>query len=223
MKCHVCSSVWQHIVCMGLDRDSIPDVYFCEECKPRPVDRERAREFQIRKREFLKSLVSKYDLYLWFRIYFVASKYKIYISWLVWNCQLFFSIMKHVNKGKLNLWSNSKPCVCFTVKSHDSSTDTDPEEVNNRLKAYGLDASANNKAKQKIKLKKRKERTNSRTAKRLKSKELKIEKENTSNEANRKNKLLVKDFSTKTAQQRKEKVKMTEIVQFPGFFCCVIF
>jgi hypothetical protein len=53
-------SVWQHIVCMGLDRDSIPDVYFCEQCHPRSVDRVRAREFQIRKREFLKSLVSKY-------------------------------------------------------------------------------------------------------------------------------------------------------------------
>jgi len=52
-------SVWQHIVCMGLDRDSIPEVYFCEVCKPRAVDRARAKEFQIRKREFLKTLVSK--------------------------------------------------------------------------------------------------------------------------------------------------------------------
>ena len=51
--------MWQHIVCMGLDRDSIPDTYFCEQCDPRPVDRVRAREFQIRKREFLKTLVSK--------------------------------------------------------------------------------------------------------------------------------------------------------------------
>lgn len=97
--------------------------------------------------------------------------------------------------------------LLLIVKSHDSSTDTDPEEVNNRLKAYGLDPGSNMKQKQKIKLKKRKERTNSRTTKRLKSKELKTEKENTSNEANRKNKLLIKDFSTKTAQQRKEKVK----------------
>jgi len=110
---------------------------------------------------------------------------------LIWS----FTVIIHITR----FWFS------VSVKSHDSSTDTDPEEVNNRLKAYGLDPGSA-KAKQKLKLKKRKERANSRTAKRLKSKELKIEKENTSNEANRKNKLLVKDFSTKTAQQRKEKV-----------------
>ncbi|XP_052781448.1 inactive histone-lysine N-methyltransferase 2E-like isoform X2 [Mya arenaria] len=147
IQCDQCS-VWQHIVCMGLDRDSIPDTYHCEVCKPRPVDRARAREFQIRKREFLKTLV---------------------------------------------------------VKPHDSSTDTCPEEVNNRLKAYGLDQGAA-KQKQKMKLKKRKERSKSMPIKRLKSKELKPEKENASNEANRKAKLLVKDFSSKSAQARKEKL-----------------
>ncbi|XP_052285813.1 serine-rich adhesin for platelets-like isoform X2 [Dreissena polymorpha] len=149
IQCDKCS-VWQHIVCMGLDRDSIPDVYLCEVCNPRAVDRARAREFQIRKREFLKTLI---------------------------------------------------------VKTHDSSTDTDPEEVNNRLKAYGLDHGANSH-KAKMKLKKRKERTKSLPIKRIKSKELKTEKEkeNASNEANRKSKLLIKDFSSKTAQARKEKL-----------------
>ncbi|XP_060602955.1 mucin-2-like isoform X3 [Ruditapes philippinarum] len=147
IQCDKCS-VWQHIVCMGLDRDSIPDVYFCEVCRPRSVDRVRAREFQIRKREFLKSLV---------------------------------------------------------IKSHDSSTDTDPEEVNNRLKAYGLDPPGS-KNKQKMKLKKRKERSNSKTGKRLKIKEMKTEKENTSCEMNRRNKLLVKDFSSRTAQVKREKL-----------------
>jgi len=96
--------------------------------------------------------------------------------------------------------------ILIAVKSHDSSTDTDPEEVNNRLKAYGLDKTSE-KHKQKMKLKKRKERSKSMPVKRMKSKELKPEKENASNEANRKNKLLVKDFSSKTAQARKEKVR----------------
>ncbi|KAL4226401.1 Histone-lysine N-methyltransferase 2E [Mactra antiquata] len=147
IQCDKCS-VWQHIVCMGLDRDSIPDVYFCELCHPRRVDKDRAREFQIRKREFLKTLV---------------------------------------------------------IKSHDSSTDTDPEEVNNRLKAYGLDPPGS-KQKQKIKLKKRKERNNSKNGKRLKIKDLKTEKENTSADIHRRNKLLVKDFSSRNAQVKREKL-----------------
>ena len=33
------SSVWQHVVCMGLDRNNIPDEYLCEKCHPRFVDR----------------------------------------------------------------------------------------------------------------------------------------------------------------------------------------
>ena len=57
-----------------------------------------------------------------------------------------------------------------------------------------------------MKLKKRKERSNSKTGKRLKIKEMKTEKENTSCEINRRNKLLVKDFSSRTAQVKREKV-----------------
>ena len=93
------------------------------------------------------------------------------------------------------------------MKTHDSSTDTDPEEVSNRLKAYGLDPSANaEKHRQKIKVKKRKERLNSKIIKKLKIHEIKTEKENTNKEANLKNKLFVKDFSSKTALVKKEKV-----------------
>jgi hypothetical protein len=75
------------------------------------------------------------------------------------------------------------------------------------LKAYGLDPPGS-KNKQKMKLKKRKERSNSKTGKRLKIKEMKTEKENTSCEMNRRNKLLVKDFSSRTAQVKREKVCM---------------
>lgn len=28
-------SVWQHIDCMGIDRQHIPDIYLCERCQPR--------------------------------------------------------------------------------------------------------------------------------------------------------------------------------------------
>ena len=43
--------VWQHVDCMGVDRQNIPDSYLCEACQPRPVDTHRARQLQIRKRE----------------------------------------------------------------------------------------------------------------------------------------------------------------------------
>lgn len=31
--CDECQ-VWQHCECMGLEKDEIPDEYFCELCKP---------------------------------------------------------------------------------------------------------------------------------------------------------------------------------------------
>ncbi|KAM0729055.1 Inactive histone-lysine N-methyltransferase 2E [Formica fusca] len=45
--------VWQHVDCMGIDRSNIPDEYLCERCRPRRVDRQRARALQMRKREEL--------------------------------------------------------------------------------------------------------------------------------------------------------------------------
>ncbi|XP_011257810.1 uncharacterized protein LOC105252212 isoform X2 [Camponotus floridanus] len=45
--------VWQHVDCMGIDRSNIPDEYLCERCRPRRVDRQRARTLQMRKREEL--------------------------------------------------------------------------------------------------------------------------------------------------------------------------
>merc|ERR1712142_393469 len=47
--CDNCS-VWQHIVCMGIDRDNIPDDYLCELCEPRKVDKNSAVQVQTRKR-----------------------------------------------------------------------------------------------------------------------------------------------------------------------------
>ncbi|XP_012976540.1 LOW QUALITY PROTEIN: inactive histone-lysine N-methyltransferase 2E [Mesocricetus auratus] len=48
--CDRCS-VWQHIDCMGIDRQHIPDTYLCERCQPRNLDKERAVLLQRRKRE----------------------------------------------------------------------------------------------------------------------------------------------------------------------------
>ena len=42
--------VWQHVVCMGLEKNNIPDEYLCEVCKPRPIDRKRAKAMQTRRR-----------------------------------------------------------------------------------------------------------------------------------------------------------------------------
>ncbi|XP_077355031.1 inactive histone-lysine N-methyltransferase 2E isoform X2 [Festucalex cinctus] len=50
--CDKCSA-WQHIDCMGIDRQNIPETYLCERCQPRHLDRERAVLLQTRKRECL--------------------------------------------------------------------------------------------------------------------------------------------------------------------------
>ena len=48
--------VWQHVVCMGLDKNNIPDEYLCEVCKPRPIDRKRAKAMQARRRNEIREL-----------------------------------------------------------------------------------------------------------------------------------------------------------------------
>ena len=30
--------VWQHMVCVGITTDTVPDQYLCEKCNPRPLD-----------------------------------------------------------------------------------------------------------------------------------------------------------------------------------------
>ncbi|CAL9682850.1 unnamed protein product [Knipowitschia caucasica] len=55
--CDKCSA-WQHIDCMGIDRQNIPETYLCERCQPRHLDRERAILLQTRKRECLSAAAS---------------------------------------------------------------------------------------------------------------------------------------------------------------------
>jgi len=49
--CFLLHSVWQHVDCMGIPRMQIPDIYYCEECDPRPVDQYSAIRLQTRKRK----------------------------------------------------------------------------------------------------------------------------------------------------------------------------
>ena len=49
-------SVWQHVDCMGVDRNNIPEDYMCELCDPRRVDKQRAVQIQTRKRRELAHL-----------------------------------------------------------------------------------------------------------------------------------------------------------------------
>lgn len=44
-------SVWQHVDCMGIDRQNIPEEYKCELCQPRVIDQNRARTLQLMKRK----------------------------------------------------------------------------------------------------------------------------------------------------------------------------
>lgn len=48
--CDKCS-VWQHIECMGISSDAVPENYLCDQCQPRTLDRDRAKAIQERKRE----------------------------------------------------------------------------------------------------------------------------------------------------------------------------
>ena len=43
--------MWQHIECMQVDPNNVPDKYMCERCEPRPTDKKRARLIQLKKRE----------------------------------------------------------------------------------------------------------------------------------------------------------------------------
>uniref|UniRef100_A0A1B0CRL4 Putative histone-lysine n-methyltransferase mll5 n=1 Tax=Lutzomyia longipalpis TaxID=7200 RepID=A0A1B0CRL4_LUTLO len=54
--CDKCSA-WQHVDCMGIDRQNIPDEYNCEMCQPRPVDKARARNLQLIKRKEQQALM----------------------------------------------------------------------------------------------------------------------------------------------------------------------
>ncbi|XP_071961693.1 uncharacterized protein [Antedon mediterranea] len=60
ISCDKCLT-WQHVECMGLERNNIPDCYFCERCQPRPVDVQKAIALQTKKREQISNDSSSSD------------------------------------------------------------------------------------------------------------------------------------------------------------------
>ncbi|KAI8914477.1 hypothetical protein EDD86DRAFT_273542, partial [Gorgonomyces haynaldii] len=50
IQCDKCS-VWQHVVCMNLSQDNIPDNYLCEKCDPRELNVQRAVLLQKKKKK----------------------------------------------------------------------------------------------------------------------------------------------------------------------------
>ena len=48
-RLHLFSRVWQHVVCMGISWNQIPEEYQCEKCQPRYIDKKRAVEIQKKK------------------------------------------------------------------------------------------------------------------------------------------------------------------------------
>ncbi|KAL8575489.1 hypothetical protein ACOMHN_013040 [Nucella lapillus] len=58
--CDKCS-VWQHIDCMDIDRNNIPESYCCEVCEPRELDVERARKIQLRRKEEIDTSATDTD------------------------------------------------------------------------------------------------------------------------------------------------------------------
>lgn len=54
--CDKCSA-WQHVDCMGIDRQNIPEEYKCELCQPRSIDKQRARHIQLQKRKEQQNII----------------------------------------------------------------------------------------------------------------------------------------------------------------------
>lgn len=52
----VSGRVWQHVDCMSIERGNIPEVYFCEECQPREVDRKSAAQLQKSKKQLFEQM-----------------------------------------------------------------------------------------------------------------------------------------------------------------------
>ncbi|RPB26052.1 hypothetical protein L211DRAFT_847791 [Terfezia boudieri ATCC MYA-4762] len=48
IACDQCDT-WQHVYCVDIDKDAVPEKYECPSCRPRPVDVRRAQDYQERK------------------------------------------------------------------------------------------------------------------------------------------------------------------------------
>ncbi len=67
IQCEQCGS-WQHVICMELNKDSLPEEYYCHLCEPRDINIQKAREFQesrLKRKRKQKAVfdVSLYNIY----------------------------------------------------------------------------------------------------------------------------------------------------------------
>lgn len=80
--------VWQHVDCMGVDRNNIPESYLCELCSPRLVDKRRAIRLQTLKKEQMGMLLSDcflvyVKIFISFDIFIVMTDMIDYCSFII--------------------------------------------------------------------------------------------------------------------------------------------
>ncbi|KAI1726215.1 PHD-finger domain-containing protein [Ditylenchus destructor] len=61
IECDRCK-VWQHGVCMGVTNKSVPSVYFCEECDPRPMKNTKQQAIAIQEKKRKQKMAIKEQL-----------------------------------------------------------------------------------------------------------------------------------------------------------------
>lgn len=118
--------VWQHVDCMGIDRNNIPDEYLCEKCQPRRTEKQKAIALQLRKKkELLDTSDSSSDSssgastliitiifrlsFIWF--FYIACTQIIYCLFFLFN-----HLMYNVSNVSMRLEHVSSKLHCY-VKS----------------------------------------------------------------------------------------------------------
>ena len=69
--CDKCSA-WQHVECVGIKSNCVPDTYLCDVCDPRPLDKKKAIQIQTNKR--IEELTGIYRGY-----YTAVRRYEFYL------------------------------------------------------------------------------------------------------------------------------------------------
>jgi len=113
VSCDKCL-VWQHCVCMNLNKTNIPEEYYCERCSPRPIDAENAWMIQNRFAILLKNISTKTKE----SKSLPSNSNQTHVSQSIKMTKSIGSNKNHDiyagSKGKLN--SSSKRCLTTTTK-----------------------------------------------------------------------------------------------------------